>query len=80
MANFSELHNATRGNKVWWPVCVICMHAFNTNAIISTMRYQIKIKLPFRNENVFILKVLSINFNFKELLPLYYACNVVYHM
>ena len=49
-------------------MCVICMHAFNTNAIISAMRYQIEIKLPFRNDNVFVLKVLSISFNFKELL------------
>ena len=63
-----ELHNATRANKVWWLMCVICMHAFNTNLIISAMRYQIEIKLPFRNDNVFVLKVLSISFNFKELL------------
>ena len=65
IANFSELHNATRANKVWWPMCVICMHAFNTNAIISATRYQIEIKLPFRNDNVFDFKVLSISFNFK---------------
>ena len=47
---------------------VIRMHAFDTNAIISAMRYQIEIKLPFRNDNVFVLNVLSISFNFKELL------------
>ena len=47
---------------------VICMHAFNTNAIISATRYQIEIKLPFRNDNVFDLKVLSISFSIKELL------------
>ena len=23
IANFSELHNATRANKVWWPMSVI---------------------------------------------------------
>ena len=40
----------------------------NTNAIISATRYQFEIKLPFRNGNVFVLKVLSISFNFKELL------------
>ena len=68
IANFSELQNATRANKVWKPMCVICMHAFNTNAIISATRYQIEIKLPFWNDNVFDLKVLSISFNFKELL------------
>ena len=34
IANFLELHNATRDNKVWQPMCVIYMHAFNTNAII----------------------------------------------
>ena len=46
-----------------------CMlHAFNTNASISAKRYQIEIKLPFRNDTVFVLKVLSISFNFKELL------------
>ena len=67
IASFSELHNATRANKVWWPMCVICMHAFNTNTIISATRHQIEIKLPFRNDNVFVLKVLSISFNFKEL-------------
>ena len=44
IANFSESHNATRANKVRYPVCVICMHAFNTNAIISAKRYQIEIK------------------------------------
>ena len=65
-ANFSELHNATGANKVWQPMCVICMYSFNTNAIIS--RYQIEIKLPFRNDNVFVLKVLIISFNFKEML------------
>ena len=42
--------------------------AFNTNAIISATRYHIDIKLHFRNDNVFDLKVLSINFNLKELL------------
>ena len=47
---------------------VIGMYAFNTNAIISATRYQIEIKLPFINDNVFALKVLSISFNFKELL------------
>ena len=65
IANFSELHNATRANKVWKPMCVICMYAFNTNAIISATRYQIEIKLPFRNDTVFVLKVFSISFNFK---------------
>ena len=49
-------------------MCVICMHTFNTNAIILVTRYQIEIKLPFSNKNVFDLKVLSISFNFKELL------------
>ena len=49
-------------------MCVVCMHAFNTNPIISATRYQIEIKLPFRNDNVFVLKVLSISFNFQELL------------
>ena len=44
------------------------MHPFNTNAIISVTRYQIEIKLPFRNDNAFVLKVSSISFNFKELL------------
>ena len=44
------------------------MHAFNTNAIISATRYQIELKQPFRYDNVFVLKVLSISFNFKELL------------
>ena len=43
------------------------MLAFYENAIISVTRYQIEFKLPFRNDNVFVLKVLSINFNFKEL-------------
>ena len=47
---------------------VICMHMFNTNAIISATRYQIEIELSLRNGNVFVLKVLSISFNFKELL------------
>ena len=42
------------------------MHAFNTNAIISAARHQIEIKRPFRNDNVFVLKVFSISFNFKE--------------
>ena len=68
IADFSELHNATRANKVWEPMCVICRHAFNTNAIISAMRYQIEIKLLFRNDNVFVLFVLSISFIFKDLL------------
>ena len=49
-------------------MCVICMHAFNTNAIVSAMRDQIEIKLPLRNGIVFNLKVLSISFNFKEML------------
>ena len=47
---------------------VICIHAFNKNAIISATRYQIEIKLLFSNENVFVLKVLSISINFKELM------------
>ena len=68
IADFSELHNASRANKVWKPMCVICRHAFNTNAIISATRYQIEIKLLFRNDNVFVLIVLSISFNFKDLL------------
>ena len=68
IASFSELRNATRANKVRWSMCVICTFTFNTNAIISATRYQIEIKLPFRNDNVFVLKVLSISFNFKELL------------
>ena len=68
IANFSELHNATRANKVWQPMCVICMLTFDTNAIISATRYQIEIKLPFRDDNVCVLKVSSISFNFKELL------------
>ena len=68
IASFSELHNGTRAKKVWWPMCVMCMHAFNTHAIISATRYQIEIQLPFRNDNVFVLKVLSISFNFKGLL------------
>ena len=41
------------------------MHAFNANAIISAKRYHIEINLAFRNDNVFVLKVLSISFNFK---------------
>ena len=49
-------------------MCVMCLHAFNTHAIISANRYQIEIKLSFMNDNVFVLKVLSISFNFKELL------------
>ena len=68
IANFSDLHKATRANKVWEPICVLCMHAFNTNAIISAKRYQIEIKLPFRNDNEFVLKDLNVSFNFKELL------------
>ena len=68
IANFLELHNATRADKVWQPMCFLCMHAFNTNAIFSVTHYQIEIKLPFRNGNVFVLKVLSISFNFKELM------------
>ena len=68
IASFSELHNDTRAKNVWWPMFAMCMHAFNTHAIISATRYQIEIKLPFRNDNVFVLKVLSISFNFKELL------------
>ena len=53
---------------------------FNANVNTSATRYQIEIKLPFRNVNVLDLKVLSIIFNFKELLLYHYACNVVYHM
>ena len=68
IASFSELHKGTRAKKVWWPMCVMCMHAFNTHAIISATHYQIEIQLPFRNDNVFVLKVLSISFNFKGLL------------
>ena len=49
-------------------MCVIYMHAFITNAIISATRYQIEIKQPFIYDNVFVLKVLSISFNLKELL------------
>ena len=49
-------------------MCAVSMHAFNANAVISETRYQIEIKLPFRNVNVFVLKVLSMCFNFKELL------------
>ena len=49
-------------------MCVIFMHAFNTNAIISAMRHQNEIKLPYRNDNVFVLKVLIISFKVKELL------------
>ena len=41
IASFSELHNDTKAKKVWWPMCVMCMHAFNTHAIISATRYQI---------------------------------------
>ena len=61
-------------------MCVICMHSFNTNAIISATRYQIEIKLLFRNDNMFDSKVLSISFDFKELLLKNDACNAVYHM
>ena len=42
--------------------------SFNTDAIISATRYQIEINLPFMNDNVFVLKVLGVSFNFKELL------------
>ena len=41
---------------------------FNIDAIFSATRYRIEIKLPFRNDNVFVLKVLCISFNFKDLL------------
>ena len=51
-------------------MCVICMYAFNTNAIISATRYQIEIKLPFRNDNVFVFKVLSISFQLQRTLAL----------
>ena len=51
-------------------MCVIFMNAFNTNAIISATRNQNEIKLPFRNDNVFVFKVFSISFNFKELFAL----------
>ena len=47
---------------------VLSYSNFDTNAIISITRYQIEIKLPFRNDNVFVLEVLSISFNFKELM------------
>ena len=43
-------------------------HVRHINAIISATRYQIEIKQPFMHDNVFVLKVLSISFNFKELL------------
>ena len=46
--------------------CIICIHAFKTDDIILVTCYQIEIKLPFRNENVFVLMVLSISFNFKQ--------------
>ena len=49
-------------------MCVIYMYAFNKHAIISATRYQIEIKLTFMNDNMFVLKFLSISFNFKELL------------
>ena len=54
IANSSELHNATIANKLWQPMCVICMHALNANVNISATRYQIAIKLPFGNDNVFV--------------------------
>ena len=46
---------------------VICIRACNTNAIISVTRYQIEIKLSYRNEIAFILNIISFNY-FKELM------------
>ena len=34
--------------------------------IFEQSLYQVEIKLPFRNDNVFVLKVLSISFNSKK--------------
>ena len=80
IANFFELQNATRANKVWKPMCAICIQAFKTHFIISVTHYQIEVKLPFRNGNMFILMVLSISFRFKAHIAKYFTCNVVYHI
>ena len=51
-------------------MCVICMHACNTNAILSATRYQIEIKLPFRNDNVFVLKKIEYKLQFQRTVAL----------
>ena len=62
IANFPEL--IKYGSQCAQYVCM---------RLIQTLLYQqrviqLKSKLPFRNDNMSVLKVLSISFNFKELL------------
>ena len=45
-------------------MCVIYIHVFKTYTFFSVTRHKIETKLPFRNNSVFILMVLSIEFNF----------------
>ena len=51
--NFSELHNAIRADKVWQPMCVICIRVFKAYLIISVTIILFLVVFSFKLEVIF---------------------------